>query len=702
MSRGRKLNMELSSYLHSGGVKGKKRRKKRMKRIRNKHSRDLSSEQLGFGPLDALSPHSQHSQHSNEHSNHSKSRTHRKQKSNAEQAAKKLRKEIAAKSKQFAAQQQFHSNAAKISNIRHAVSAMRANDVSDDELSDDYYHQMSNKFNDSASPMYQMSAKRMSRSQPTSPRRFENEFNFDGQQRQRQLKHGIHRQSKHQTAHSNEHELISPGKPLSLQSARSQMVKPSAFRFQRPLQRKNNRNGAQEASLKPTSIWRKNGRAFLQQMDKKLEEVMNKFETKGTAATATATRPFNKPLTRTRGKSYHQATNEMQQAIQHSKQHQHHHHHMQQMSTMQGLKEKNNSSTRHKSSYSTTFDKFSWLSNRNKNKTNLNSNNITKTTSFSKYSDAMSGSGSGSNSNAAQYEIDSVFTKQPSFGLVPRRSISLPSSPSQMKQNAAAAALAAMNSESAQFDALDLDEDHASAADTEQDDVSASHSHGDVEHDLHPRHDAISDESSISEQDEDDLNDLNDEHDDDLLPDEENLFVARKQSQKVTYDRSIRRRRLRRGLKPVKPRSPQLYGDDMDDMHDMQIPDALHTLHTEEESKSASIASIDEQHEEEEQDEDEDEQPYYRRTRSTRNKRRRRYQYKNDTDSDSQQMNEISDSDDVHDVDDDGNQQDDDLIDFDEDEYNSYQAKKRDSKTHLLGTDEFEKEFNKHADSLLQ
>merc|ERR1712187_502277 len=105
--------------------------------------------------------------------------------------------------------------------------------------------------------------------------------------------------------------------------------------------------------------------------------------------------------------------------------------------------------------------------------------------------------------------------------------------------------------------------------------------------------------------------------------------LRKKQSTKVVYGntRSLRRRRLRRGLQKAK------YGDTVSEDHSTDEPEP-HPLGDDElyedtqESKSKSMQS-------EASDEEEEEQTYFRRgSMRQRRNRRKRYLYKNDSDTD--------------------------------------------------------------------
>merc|ERR1712187_684084 len=167
--------------------------------------------------------------------------------------------------------------------------------------------------------------------------------------------------------------------------------------------------------------------------------------------------------------------------------------------------------------------------------------------------------------------------------------------------------------------------------------------------------------------------------------------LRKKQSTKVVYGntRSLRRRRLRRGLQKAK------YGDTVSEDHSTDEPEP-HPLGDDElyedtqESKSKSMQS------EASEEEEEEEQTYFRRgSMRQRRNRRKRYLYKNDSDTDKDaQIIDSSTEEDMNEDNDVQQQPQQEQEDLDEEQYKYYQQKKRNSKVHLLDKDEFEKEYN--------
>ena len=388
---------------------------------------------------------------------------HRKQKSNVEEAAKKLRKEIQAKSMEIMEKQQeyqeyqHHQHQMQMQrerdrereNMQHqnlslpqqntamnnSISMITQprdnehdndltphpnNNVSDDELSDDYFVKMSQKFNDSIGnqtnvppipPHAHPITKRLSRSQPTSPKHYENEFNFgpNAMNSNNLGAGGMPNINNRPSLQTNSRSNMVHGK-FSMIDFTSKRMSNSSFGQNKSYQfmnknrssfKRNTSNNSSQRPLKSTSIWRKNREAFLKQMDKKLEEVMNKFEAKNPTSTSIggpiSTKFNNKPLMRKRNASYHHGSNEMQQIRGN-------------YTTAENEDdEKMSKLSQHKASHSTNFDasKYQWLTTKTTfGKLGANGNNIT-------------------DNKPDKNNIDSIFSQQPSFAIRPRRSISL-------------------------------------------------------------------------------------------------------------------------------------------------------------------------------------------------------------------------------------------------------------------------------------
>eukprot|EP01084_Bolivina_argentea_P088805 160336_1 len=304
---------------------------------------------------------------------------------------------------------------------------------------------------------------------------------------------------------------------------------PRSVRFKHKYQANHD---ASQQPLKPTSIWRKNREAFLKNMDKKLEQAMHKFESKtgGDASGQIARHPIagkfhSKPLTRKRGHSYHQNSFEMQQVI--------------------AERQREDQRERaHKSSQSTVLHK-EWLT--------------TKTT-FSKYNDRLT-------KNEETKEDEAL-------NMVPRRSLSLPSSPKHC------------DNRTNFVDTLDLGDDEQEDDEEEEEEEEEEESHQDVlEDEPQSQTPHISDESSISNDDEE------------VEVKNGNLYM-RKESESIHYDRSIQRRRRRKRLKN------------------------RNREYDNEESSSSD-------------DEESDDDMYYNRKETRMKPRRNRYQFKDSDDEDS-------------------------------------------------------------------
>jgi len=781
LNRGRKLNHALTSYMDTFHQKNEM--KKRRKSKRSKHSRELSNQQLGFmapsnlnmnmnmlssgpRPLSPTFSHNSHTSHHSQvsqvshhsvHSNHSKTSSHsshsrpqhhhQKKPSNAEVAAQILRKEVEAKTKaieqqygyqrpaplsqqyphsyhpqsQAAAQNHLPSMPGPTS-MSHNVSMVTntTHDQESDEMSDDHFTNLSNRFNHSIGnhteippmpPASKKVHKRGSRSEPNSPRNYHNLYDF-GAAAYAAVDHSNSNNANHNVNNHNQagadnlyfDDNSTPRNHPIIHSTRSSV---GTFNYRL----RNNLNSGskdnKQSALNKNSIWRKNREAFLKQMDKKLEEAMTKFAAKdavtGTANQAIQHRAihtkFNRPLVRKRMHSYHQHSKTMQRVAQDNSM-------LLQM-------------TRARTNADEETD-ANMLANRNIPARTTKPAIISTTTTFNKYS------------SNADVDIDSLFSKQPTFKMQARRSVSLPTSPKHHVPTL-------LKQESNLTDTLSLGDQHEEEEDEEDEEEDEMEKDVLDDNTIQPSQpsntdhviETVSDESSIT----DDLSvkrahqqRMDDDQEEDKMPDEDNLYVARKESHSIQYDRSIRRRRLRFGRttrhKMYANSSSSHDDEDMDDededeepdaaemdgMRDMEIPDA-HTMNVNINGNghhNGNYTMSEPQHVEDEEHEHEHEPKHsvlhIQRTRikarGGRTPRRRRYTYRDDSDSDEDQPNEIIETDEDEEEEEDEEHEtqaqhndNDEYIELDEDAYQYYQTKKRNSQVNMLERDEFEKEF---------
>ena len=535
LNRGRKINNALSSYMSKDRLSKTNKlytnNSRKTKKKKNPHARQFSNEQLGFPDHLSMSSNTASPISTGSSSKKRKSQKHGRKKSNVEEAADIIRKEQQMRIRQM-------------------------NQGSDDEMSDDSFAKIRDKFNASIGNTGppQTIPKRMSQSQPTSPRRYGNEFQYQ-------------ETPKFETSHSEE--------------------------------KKN--------TMKPTSIWRKNRNEFLKKMDAKLENAIRKFE--GSNTTMFSDKPLKRGM-----HSYHSSLG----SINHSK-----------IAT-------------HKAS------------------TSMNMQWMTHKTTFSQYN----------KENDAKFE---TATNAPfdhsanTFSMVPRRSISAPSSPKHIIDPLK------LQRDSSLIDRLDL---------------------GDDDHSDHDDDDDNEDDEEEEEQTRDVLEDSDHSMDVTSVSDDESYdlrgHTRKKQSTKIIYGntRSLRRRRLRRELKAKLNGTPLSEENSTDEPQQIDDDDLYDDT---QESKSKSIQSESDVDEDEE-DEEKEEQTYFRRRQ--RKKGRKQYLYKDDNDSDKDPEIIDSDDDDEEEEEEEEEDKNDEVIDLDEEQYEYYQRKKRNSKVHLLDKDEFEKEYN--------
>ena len=671
LNRGRKVSQGLDQY-----SKGPRKSKKT-------HQRVLSREQLGYrpvteAPLLAQQLSSSSSVHSRTSSRSSRSQReyrlrprHRKgASSNVEEAAKKLMREVQGiQAREAEMYENGRRRTTRTFGNRRGSKMAGSNDTpsppamghnpsmitevvsdedkdGDDVLSDDHFLEKFNKFNaahggaPSIPPPVQIGNKRFSRSQPTSPRRYDFGFNLKGDDHDDIDENG---QSSRQSALDE-----MPPEHATLQATRSnfqiQMKRPSASSRQ-----SNDRNNDmnRQRPLKPESIWRKNRMAFLEQMDKKLEEAIAKFANKydngmtagpmtpssttssGVPSGAPPTFRGN-PLQRKRGRSYHV--------------------------NQGGVVGKPN----HSSSQSMAFDPSAFSF----NESLINA-------SPSPMAADSNGTGTGSMTERAleddlNTDIASIIKKPSSLTVRNRRSISLPSSPTEKQilyRND--------NLNSPRKDSVEMEDDDGE--DEEEDEEDEKTERDVLSNDDHDERDRMRvhedndiDSSSGDEEEEENHEEEEEEAALPISPDRPR-FMGRQESDvslSRSYNRSIRRRRLVRALKsplggrPVVatyPTTSSSFDSDDDDDDEEQMEHQNHTIYLDDhqqrhlevqdfgdedqqqlngdlatENKSGS-PSIDD----EEDDEEDDHSPNYRSRRLRMNRLKRRYRTRDSKDSDS-------------------------------------------------------------------
>jgi len=712
LNRGKKISSALTDYMHRDRPQAQLPQPPHQ---RGKHSRHLSNEQLGLlqvsaPPQQNMTPansanvkpkmhpphhHSQYSQYTDDSprsstnssaSKRRKSKTHRKQLSNVDLAAQILNQQVQQANK--ALKQKYHAQYRPFNDGRDGEeeddgglpmdapavlttsASMVTHDIddkdnmSDDVLDDASFRAMSNRFNDSIGnhtnvPAMPPPRARKSHSQPVSPKHYLDAFHFRSNRQQQQQPPLVSAES-HPITNAQMPPLRAPRLHMASFSTRSHLS--DGFEFPHRAAGAGGGSAAattstsQQSPLKASSMWRRNRDAFLKQMDKKLEAAMTKFAAKNETADAGAgvtttmlPRPISArfsgaPLTRKRGHSYHHGSTEMQR--------------MRMMASANG----DAHHTHH--TRTTTFSAYT-----HQHKVSADNEQmlaLLKTQTQTQKQTAAT----------ATNEVDVLFERQPSFRMQPRRSISLPSSPKHSSHSGVGVAVGGvevLKSQESRSDALDLGDDDMSMTETPRQDA-PRHVHMQQDEEERPM-EAISDESSIADEEE--------EEEDAVDEDMSETTLARKESEPISLDRSIRRRRLRMGM-AVKGKSKNLYHDSQQ-RSTIQMYDAA-TM------KDAMMVQSDDDEEEEEDEEhkeqEEETRAPYGQQRNRRIMRRRTYFKEEDTDSEQ----EISNTD--HDDEEEEEEEEEEAqSDLDVDAYKYYQTKKRNSQVNVFAKEELEQEY---------